>query len=202
MLIDFITTPIRWTAGLVKDNVERGEAFDVRNDGFLFWWQFLCYPWIWMTTDYFSIVQLFTLPIMMFFYVYDRTIFVDEEKSAKDPWGVLSPKEGLPTTFAKMFSIMSLLWGDYTWIEDKNDLSISFKHMLILLWFSWYQVIVSVALEGMFFVWGFFAAFFFGIIIVYETSVMDYSFEEVVLEDDQEFYDGSLTVDDFDDEGA
>lgn len=76
------------------------------------------------------------IPLVTMFYLYDRSIYVDEEKTADDPWGVIRPKKGLPTDIAKMYSIMGLLWGDYTYLIDRTDLSISLTHLVVVYWFS------------------------------------------------------------------
>lgn len=184
LLIDFIGTPINYAMGLVT-TLEQSETFDVKNEAFLFWFQFLIYPWIWLTTTYFAIVQIFALPGVTVLYLIDREIFVDMKKTEQDPDGILRPQKGLPTLLAEMYSIMALLWGDYTYLVDRTDLSISFTHLVVVFFFSVFQVVIGPVLDVPMIIWGVVSLFVFIVLLVYELSVNDYTPAEVLTADGQ-----------------
>lgn len=179
LLIDFIGAPISYVMGLVS-TLEESETFDVKNEAFLFWFQFLIYPWIWLFTTYFAIVQIFAVPGVTLLYLIDREIFVDMEATENDPDGILRPAKGLPTLLAEMFSIMALLWGDYTYLVDKTDLSISFTHLVVAYFFSVFQFFVGPVLDIPMIIWGVISLFVFTVLLIYELSVTNYTPSEVL----------------------
>ena len=179
LLIDFIGAPISYVMGLVS-TLEDSETFDVKNEAFLFWFQFLIYPWIWLFTTYFAIVQIFAVPGVTLLYLIDRDIFVDAEATDNDPDGILRPRKGLPTLLAEMFSIMALLWGDYTYLVDRTDLSISFTHLVVIYFFSVFQFFVGPALDIPMIIWGVISLFVFTVLLIYELSVTNYTPSEVL----------------------
>ena len=165
--------------GLVT-TLEDSETFDVRNEGFLFWFQFLIYPWIWLSSTYFAIVQIFALPGVTLLYLIDREIFVDMKATVNDPDGILRPAKGLPTLLAEMFSIMALLWGDYTYLVDRTDLSISFTHLVVVYFFSVFQFVIGPDLDVPMLIWGVISLAVFSVLLIFEITVMDYTPAQVL----------------------
>ena len=136
LLIDLFGLPIDKIRNLVL-SFEEAEQFNPSNEGFLLWFQIVIYPIMWILTTEYCLVSIFTMPALMLLYLIDKNLFVDEVATQFDPEGIQRPRIGLPASVSEMYNIMGLLWGEYTYLADKTDLSIGFGHMFKLWAFSW-----------------------------------------------------------------
>ena len=87
------------------------------------------------------------------------------------------PRPGLPEAFARYYSIVSMLWGDYTWLENTKDLRINFNRIVTVFGFSVAQIVMAVFLEPFILVWTFLSLSALSNMFVYEAFVKDYSWD-------------------------
>jgi len=79
---------------------------------------------------------MFALPWLMFYYLIDPSIFVDQLKTVDDPKAWNRPKEGLPTEWSETFSMTALLWFDFNYFANWGELQYDMSRMTILFFFS------------------------------------------------------------------
>jgi len=80
---------------------------------------------------------LLTQPFYGILYVLDKDLFVDVTASElADGEEHYYPRAGLPTFLAKLHNIFGLLWGDFTYLVDKTDLTIRFDDFVGMYAFS------------------------------------------------------------------
>ena len=70
------------------------------------------------------------------------------------------------------------MWGDHTFLIDKNDLKINLVRMMNVFAFSCLQIFVSVALEPVILGWAFLGLTALFNIFIYEAFVKDFSWDE------------------------
>ena len=135
------------------------------------------YPLLWIVLLNMAAINVFTLPILIMLYILDKDLFVDYEATEQaDVYGKQVPNFGIPTIFAKYYSIHALLWGDFTYIWDKDDINISLTQMLLLLTFSIGQLLLSSLLELFFTAWAVVSWVSLSFIVFYEVFFLDLSF--------------------------
>ena len=70
---------------------------------------------------------MLTQPFYGILYVLDKDLFVDKTAfELADEEEAYHPRAGLPTFLAKLYNIFGLLWGDFTYLVDKTDLTIRY----------------------------------------------------------------------------
>ena len=179
LLIDFFGLPIGYVRNLVLA-FEEAEQFDPSNEGFILWFQIVIYPMLWILSTEYCLVSIFTMPALMLLYLIDKNLFIDETATELDPEGVLRPRIGLPSSVSEIYNLYGLLWGEYTYLEDKLDLSISFSHMLKLWAFGWLQLIISAVADPIMLIWSFFSAGALINVIAYDVLVLGISFDDAL----------------------
>ena len=111
---------------LVMDDM-KVDVFRPKDEEFLFRYQLVVYPILWVVTTQLCLVQLFTQPFYGLLYFLNKDAFVDHTADQlENKEDAYIPRAGLPTFLAKLYNIFGLLWGDSTYLVDKNDLSIRF----------------------------------------------------------------------------
>ena len=103
----------------------------------------------------------------MLFYVIKKDLFVIEGKK---------PRPGLPTTIAKIYRVTSLLWGDYRFLDDSQNLEIDFTIMAVLYFYSFSQLGTALVYNPVMAIWSVFATYSLLTIIFYEVFVLGISF--------------------------
>ncbi len=78
---------------------------------------------------------------------------------------------------ARRYMIKSLLFGDYTWLDNKNNLEVNIEGMLVLFFFDIVQIFTSVILDFAMIIWGQFSFIMVFGIVLYEVLVLDISFD-------------------------
>jgi hypothetical protein len=110
--------------------------FDTDNEGFIIMFIWFVYPVIWMLTTTSALTNVLVLPFFIMLYLIDSTLFIDQDATDLADNGNNIPNKGIPTSFAKAYNIHSLLWGDYSYLENPDDLKISLTNMIFYFWFS------------------------------------------------------------------
>lgn len=114
----------------------------------------------------------------MSLYLIDKNLFVDKVATELDPEGIQRPRIGLPASVSEIYNIMGLLWGDYTYLADKTDLSIGFGHMFKLWAFSWLQLFISAVADPIMLVWSAISVASLINVIFYDVAVLGISFDD------------------------
>jgi hypothetical protein len=78
---------------------------------------------------------------------------------------------------ATRYQIKSLLFGDYTWLDNKKDLQVNIEGMLVLFAFDVVQIFTSFVLDAAMIVWGWYSSIMVIGIVLYEVLVLDISFD-------------------------
>ena len=88
------------------------QRFDPDNKGFVLMFQSFVYPLLWIFTSQFCILNIGVLPVLFTFYSLDPKLFIDYDRSDKEN-DKFYPRLGVPTAFARVYSIYGLLWGNF-----------------------------------------------------------------------------------------
>ena len=210
LLIDFFGIPIGYVRNFVLA-FEDAEQYNPSNEGFITWFQLVIYPILWILSTEYCLISIFTMPGLMLLYLIDEDLFVDQTATELDPVDAKRPRIGLPSSIAEIYNLYSLLWGEYTYLEDKTDLSISFLHMLKLWAFGWFQLSISAIADPVMLIWSFFSLGALINVIVYDILVLGISFDDAMNYDGAEIieaeYEGAsdykeIKIDFGDDEAA
>lgn len=173
--IEFVKIPLdKMLNILVSARLYASEQFDPNNNkGFVLMFTALVYPLLWMQTAPSALVQVFLLPAMMFYYLIDPSIFIDQLKTIDDPKAWNRPLEGLPTDWASNFSMTALLWFDFGYFGNWGDLQFDMSNMTILFFFSHLQLVLSFLLALPIAVWSLISGFSLYVLYLYETLVLE-----------------------------
>lgn len=173
--LEFVERPLVGVQNVLAA-LSADKRFDTDNEGFIIMFIWFVYPIIWNFTVPSALVNVLVLPIFIALYIIDSDLFIDQAATDLAEDGRIVPKEGLPTSFAKAYNIHSLLWGNYTYLEDKDLLRIDLTQMVMYLWFSIVQLAMSFLLEPILWVWSILSTFSLSSIIFYEIFFLELSF--------------------------
>ena len=143
MAFKFIERPITGVINVLAA-LSADRRFDTDNEGFVIMFTWFVYPIIWMLSTPQTLVNILVLPFYILLYIIDKDLFIDEEATALANDGKNVPKEGLPTSFATAYSIHSILWGSYKYLNDPTDIYIDLTMMIFYLWASGAQLVISI----------------------------------------------------------
>ena len=78
-----------------------------------------------------------------------------------------------------------MLWGDWTFLRDteRTNLTFGIEHLIRLFFFGCWQLFTMIFADGLISVWAFYAGIMVFGIYIYESLVMDISFD---IDDGQE----------------
>ena len=87
----------------------------------------LVYPWLWIGTSFFCLVQILSQPFWGVLYVIDKDLFIYDKTTAVSDVYEYEAKNGIPSVLAKAYNFYGLLWADTTYLVDNTDLSLRFE---------------------------------------------------------------------------
>ena len=129
MMVDLIEMPVKYVSEIVL-SFHQAEEFNPQNEGFILMLEWIVYPLMLIAAYFPAMVNVMILPTLIVIWMMDPSIFIEwSNKETGQNW----PKEGYPTAIAKEFLLLGLLWGDYTYLLDENDLHISLALMIFML---------------------------------------------------------------------
>ena len=136
--------------------------------------EWIVYPLLLICSYMPAFINLMILPTLMALWLIDESIFVEwDDKKTGQNW----PKEGYPTLIAREFLLLGLLWGDYTYLLNENDLHISFALMLFMYLQSW-TIMFDLLLLPVIIPWAMLSLYQILVIVAYEVLVLDISFDD------------------------
>ena len=71
------------------------------------------FPIIWLINTHYSVLSLFTTPIILLLYIVDSSLFIDKKATMNDQYGNDIPKKGFPMLIGQIQSQFRLSFGDY-----------------------------------------------------------------------------------------
>ena len=81
---------------------------------------------------------MFFPPLIGTFYLIDRDLFVDYQKTEGVNEEYLVPRDGMPKWWATFYAVNSVLWFDYTYLDIEAPLRIEFAQFIqIFFWSFW-----------------------------------------------------------------
>lgn len=114
---------------------------------------YLMFPIVWLINTHYSLISLFTTPILLPLYIVDQTIFIDTEATMNDLYGNDIPKQGFPMLMGQIQSQMRLVFGDYEFIEKPGYYHLNFVDMVQNSGFSFLHLVVSLFLDPLLSIW-------------------------------------------------
>lgn len=84
------------------------------------------YPGLYLLMEQFSILNLFTMPVLGFFYMIGPELFSDTEATMANGYEYKVPSQGIPSMIAAFYAVNSVLWGDYRYLDMNRPLEINF----------------------------------------------------------------------------
>ena len=175
LLIGYIDIPLDYARNVLKA-FEQSHVYTTENVGFMWFFNIVVDPILWVLTEWQMKENLMGLPQVMIWYLVDKSIFIDTQATRRD--GKPRPRPGLATDIAKRYQITAMLFGDYTYLNDRYDLKFDIVDLIILVCFNIAQFFFSFFFDAaIIYPW---AGFSFSMLVgvtIYEVFVLGYSFD-------------------------
>lgn len=129
------------------------------------------YPWLWVGTSFFCLVNLLSQPFWGLLFVIDKDLFVEHDDF--HPVSTISeymPRDGLPYFLAETYRIYGLLWADDAYLID-DDLSLRFDNFVQMYFISLFQLFTGIILDPIMFLASFVSLGFLSVLGVMELFV-------------------------------
>ena len=86
----------------------------------------LMFPIIWLLNTHYSLISIFSAPIIFLLYMIDSSLFIDDKATMNDLLGNDIPKEGFPMLIGQIHSQHRLSFGDHQFITKPNYYHLNF----------------------------------------------------------------------------
>ena len=73
-------------------------------------------------------------PVLMFFYLFDRSIFVDDSATLANGNGTqtMVPHDGIPAAYVEYYELNALMWNNYSYLYGTKEAGISLTHFILI----------------------------------------------------------------------
>lgn len=141
------------------------------------------YPGLYLLMMNFAVPNILMIPLLAPLYFFASEMFVDREATDQNGDKYLVPRAGLPSWWAAIYAVNSVLWGDYTYLDMDQPLEVNFAQFFQLYFWSWFMVATSFFTLFPMFIWTILGSLSLFTIFWYEVAFLSFTSDRIHIDD-------------------
>ena len=176
IFLEWVRWPIQQLERFIAYKQE-ADLFTPSDKAQIFLFSFLLTPILYMITSELSIYTIFTVPLLGFFFLLDKRLFLHQEKG--EIYGKDMPRDGLPSAWSEFYELNALLWGNKSYLFGQTEAGIHiWQFVLVELW-AMFQFSQTATLDPIMILWGAVSLWSLMSIFAYEFFIVGVTMEDI-----------------------